>query len=142
MQLDKVSLPAYDAFLIMYSVDSFSSYMAASALYERLKKQLSGVPPVCMFVALKTDLAQREVGREYGKELGTRFGVDYVEASAVTGAQVEETVSELVTQVLTQRKNMTAKELFESKKKGGSPDPVGAPLEKSASRTKESCLLM
>ena len=39
---DKTLLPVFDAFIIMYSVHSFSSYMKAGTLYERLQKQLTG----------------------------------------------------------------------------------------------------
>ena len=59
-------------------------------------------PPVYLFVATKTDLPQREVGKEYGQELGARHGVMHKEISA-TGdlSALEELVTDVAAQVQT-----------------------------------------
>lgn len=56
---------------------------------------------MCVFVASKVDLQQREVGREYGQELGARHGVQHREV-CLTGDlnAIEEVVADVTIQVL------------------------------------------
>lgn len=99
-----------EAFMIVYSVDSESSFEKAQEKYNLLVTVTEGTSAPIMLVANKADLGKSEwkVSSEQGLELAGRLPQgDYIEVSAKSGHNVVMLFEEVGAQVMIQRNPLT-----------------------------------
>jgi small GTP-binding protein len=98
-----VAIKSADAFILMYSCDSLSSFEAIGQYYERTKQAASPGEPQILVVGNKTDLDDRKVTTQQGERLAQDLNGSFMECSAKGNCNTEETF-ERVIEILTGQK--------------------------------------
>ncbi|KAJ6237831.1 ras-like protein [Anaeramoeba flamelloides] len=85
-----------DAFLLVFSLTSRTSFAAIRKIHDRIKKIKETSVPI-LVVGNKSDLtSERLISREDAEEAAKKMGIPYLETSAKTGENVTESFERLV----------------------------------------------
>ncbi|KAJ3428112.1 ras-like protein [Anaeramoeba flamelloides] len=85
-----------DAFLLVFSLTSRTSFAAIRKIHDRIKKIKETSVPI-LVVGNKSDLtSERLISREGAEEAAKKMGIPYLETSAKTGENVTESFERLV----------------------------------------------
>merc|ERR1719410_2208376 len=98
-----------NAFVLVYSVNSKTTFHAAIETYKTICRQREDMRLDLVLLANKIDLAesQHEVTYEQGKELADKWNVPFFETSARTGKKVTEAFHRLIRELRKEKEGST-----------------------------------
>lgn len=123
----RLTIAKSDACMIVYSVDSRDSFLAARILVAEML-QIRGENFPCVLVANKSDVTEREVTFESGLRCAVEYGMSYVETSAKDDTNVTTSFDSVLTKI----EKVSLKELLRSRRQSALND-FHQPLSSSAS---------
>eukprot|EP00455_Lapot_gusevi_P056743 TRINITY_DN9509_c0_g5_i2.p1 TRINITY_DN9509_c0_g5~~TRINITY_DN9509_c0_g5_i2.p1 ORF type:complete len:298 (+),score=78.26 TRINITY_DN9509_c0_g5_i2:73-894(+) len=95
-----------DGFLLVFSVDSRSTFVELPSFYEQLQTLNEHKMPPVILVGNKCDTDERQVSEEEGRQMAQRFGAAaYIETSAKKNINVERAFLQIIREIRKTRSN-------------------------------------
>ena len=90
--LMKASIPRFDGYLLVYSVDDKESFLKITDFYNLIIENKKRLEIPILLVGNKCDLngPERKVSKQEGEELASNLKIDFLEVSAKTNENIQE----------------------------------------------------